>query len=340
MNFRRLSSLTLWILSTLVAAAPLRADDTSNIPADARFATVNGKVLSAAEFDLAAREAYRQKFYHGKPPESEVNRLLRETGQEFIDKILLGEEIERKKIAPDKAAVARELAGYEARYGNSPAWAAQREQALPRLREHLETKSRFTVLEQTVRNVSPSATQIREYYDKNPALFTEPEKVRLSLILLRVDPSSTNAVWEKADQAAADIKKELVGGADFAAMAKQFSDDRSGPSGGDLGYLHRGMLSDTVEAEIDQMKIGDLGGPTRTLEGYVIFRLTDRTKPVLREFADVEGRARDLLTRELSNAAWKSYLADLRSKAKVEIGPAFQQIMSPPPETSATSAKP
>lgn len=340
MKTRRSLTILIWLVGTAFNIANAQNTESPAIAVDTTFATVNGQKLTATEFDLAAREAYRQKFYHGKPPEAEVNRLLREVGQEFIDKILLREVVEQQKIAPDPESVARELANYDARYRNSPEWAAQREQTLPKLKEYLEAKSRFRVLETKVRDVKPTAEQIRTYYEKNPSLFTEPEKVRLSLILLRVDPSSTNAVWEKAFQTATEIKKEIVAGANFEATAKQYSDDRSGASGGDLGYLHRGMLSDTVEAEIDQMKINDLGGPTRTLEGYVVYRLTDRTTPVLREFSDVEGRARDLLTRELSETAWKNYLETLRRNAKIEIGPAFQQIMSTPaPSAPAQSQR-
>ena len=50
----------------------------------------------------------------------------------------------------------------------------------------------------------PTEAQARAYYDAHKDLFVEPEKLRLSVILLKVDPSAPKAAWDKArDEAAA-----------------------------------------------------------------------------------------------------------------------------------------
>lgn len=330
-------------LATLGAAMPMLAAESSPPPATPSpaaphaiagpFAVVNGVAISAADFDQAARAAYRQKFYHGKPPEAEVNRLLQEIGQSLIDRVLLTQEVGRRQIAADQASVDGELASYEARYANSPAWKEQRERTLPQLRAFLEDKSRLKVLETTVRNeVKVTPAEVRRYYDEHPQAFTEPEKVRVSTILLKVDPSSTSDVWKQAMSEGEKVRGRIDAGADFAETARLQSGDAStAGNGGDMGYIHRGMLGDEVHQALDKIQPGAVVGPLRLLQGVALFKLADRKAPQLQSFDKVAARAEGLVQREKSEQAWKNFLVVLRRDAKIDVAPAFAQVMQGEP---------
>lgn len=301
------------------------------------FARINNSEVSAAAFDQAAREAFRSKFYHGTPPENEINLMLREVGESIIDQALLHQEVDVRKISPDQTEVQRELEKLERRYSDSPAWQQQREQALPNLRTLFELKSRMKVLESLIRDVPASDEEVRAFYDKNLDLFTEPEKNRLSLILFRIDPSSPSKEWDNAQKLAADTKAEIAAGADFAKLAKERSRDHSAANGGDLGYLHQGMLAPSIEAELSKVQPGELGGPTRTLEGYVVYRLDGRIPATLRDFPSVEKRARELFLRQKADTTWLNFLESLRKQAKIEISPSFEKIMQTPKPSAPAS---
>jgi len=318
-------------------AAPQGTPASPHTPAG-NFAVVNGTTISAVEFDQAARTGFRQKFYHGKPPEAEVKTMLRDTGQSLIDRLLLTQEVEKRQIKPDKAAVDRELASYETRYANSPAWKEQREKALPQLRAFIEEKSRLAVLEDRVRtDIKINPEEVRRYYDEHQEAFTEPEKIRVSTILLKVDPSSTSEIWARAMSEGEMILGRLKAGADFAETAKlQSGDAASAESGGDMGYVHRGMLGEDVHAALDKVKPGEIVGPLRLLQGVALFKLVDRREPKLQPFEAVAARAEGLLRRERSEQAWKDFLMGLRQGAKIEIDPAFTQMMQADP--AATSS--
>lgn len=294
------------------------------------FARVNGVELSAAYYDDEAREAFRTKFYHGTPPESELNQMLRSVGDMLIDRVLLKQEVDVRKISADAAEVKTEIEKIERRYSASPGWAQQREMVLPNLQRYYEDKSRVRLLEQAVRSAPVTDDEVRAYYDKNPAIFTEPAKTRLSIILFRVDPSSPWAEWEKAQKHGEETKAEILAGADFGQLAKERSRDPSAANGGDLGYLHEGMLAPAIESELVNLKPGEVGGPTRILEGVAVFRLVDRTPPQLYDFASSEKRARERIQRTKSDEAWQGFLESLRKAAKIEIGPAFVAVMQPP----------
>lgn len=319
------------------AAAPQAAGPSPHAPVG-NFAVVNGTTISAAEFDQAARTGFRQKFYHGKPPEAEVKNMLRITGQSLIDRVLLTQEVERQQVKPDKAAVDSELASYETRYGNSPAWKEQREKTLPQLRAFIEEKSRLAVLENRVRtDIKVSPEEVRRYYDEHREAFTEPEKIRVSTILLRVDPSSTSDVWAKAMSEGEMILGRLKAGADFAETAKlQSADSATAENGGDMGYVHRGMLGEDVHQALDAIKPGEVAGPLRLLQGVALFKLVDRREPKLQPFEAVAARAEGLLRREKSEQAWKDFMIALRKGSKIDIDPAFAQMMQAEP-TAASS---
>lgn len=284
-------------------------------------AVVNGTVISSAEFDTATREAVRQKFYHGTPPEGEVEQLVRDVANNMVDRILLVEEVKRQGMKPDAKAVDDKLAGYEKRYASSARWQQERAQILPPLRQRLEEDDMLAALEAKTRNIQqPAQDKVLAYYKKHPDKFTEPEKMRISLLLLRVDPSSPSAAWEAAETEAGALRLKLTeGGADFAQLARERSDHESAASGGDLGYMHRGMLPEGIQEKIDGMKPGDLSSPTRVLQGIALFRYEALQPPKHHDFETVKPRATDLLMRDLSDEAWRNLKEQLRKKAKLEL---------------------
>lgn len=324
------------IIATLMAfgvnaADTTKADTTKTLPAAQKpvdphasppyMAVVNGTVISSSEFEAATREAIRQKFYHGAPPEGEVEQLARDVANEMIDRKLLVDEIRRRELKPDAKAVEGKISVYEKRYGSNARWQQERDQILPGLRQRLEEDDMLASLEAKTRNVAqPTQDKVLTYYKKHPEKFTEPEKMRISLLLLPVDPSSPTAAWETAETEAGALRLQLTeGGADFATLAKERSRHESAANGGDLGYMHRGMLPEGIQEKIDGMKPGDLSPPTRVLQGIALFRYEALQPPKHHDFETVRARATDLLVRDLSNEAWQSFKEQLRKKAKIDL---------------------
>lgn len=301
-----------------LGAADARAADGPAGAATARadgpvFARVGEVSISQQAYDQAYAVAARNKFYHGKPPEQEVARLQREVGVALVNDVLLLKEARRRRLQPDQAAIAREIEGYEARYKGSPMWQANKATMLPPLQRKLEEHSVLDRLQAEVRKVpEPSERQVEAYYAKHPEKFTEPEQVRLSVIMLKVDPSSPQAKWNGALDEGAAIARRLRQGADFAALAHLHSGDSSAEKGGDMGYLHRGMLPEPAQVAIDKLAPGAVSEPVALLEGVAVFRLADRKAAKLNPLAVVRQRAADLLKRDLSEQAWTDLLARLR----------------------------
>jgi parvulin-like peptidyl-prolyl isomerase len=288
--------------------------------AEGEFASVNGTSISAAEFEAARANAVRQKFYHREVPEVKLDEFSREVAQTLIDRVLLQAEIRRRGLVPDEAHVRAEIAQYESRYAQSERWQKNRAALLPGLERMLGERDVLTRLQAEVREAgTPSDQDLARYYDSHRSLFTEPEQARLSVIVLKVDPSAPAATWTAAEEEARAIRKRVAAGADFAEAARMHSSDASAANGGDLGYLHQGMMPEALYEKLGSMKPGDLSEPLRLLEGVAIFRLTERREARLRPLDEVKERAAQLWRRDEGERRWAEFLAKLRASATIRI---------------------
>jgi len=142
----------------------------------------------------------------------------------------------------------------------------------------------------------------------------------VSLILLKVDPSSPSKVWPEAADEAADIVDRIRKGADFAELARIHSGDKSAENGGDMGYLHIGMLSKPAQDVLNLMKPGEVSEPVMLLQGVAIFRLEGVQPAQLNPLEKVKKRAKQLWTRENGEKAWSDLIARLRSQVTIKYG--------------------
>lgn len=315
----------LLLTALLAAALPARAGD--------GFATVGDTVVSAADYQRALAVATRKKYYHAKPPEAEYAKFQREVGDEVVNRVLLLAEAKRRGIQPDRAMIDATVAGYDKQYGGSANWKANREKMLAAVVPQLEADSLLDRLGQLVRHVpEPAEAVARAYYDKHKDLFVEPEQVKLSVILLKVDPSSPQAVWSSAKAEAQAIHRRLKAGADFAELAKLHSGDRSAAQGGQMDYTHRGMLPEAVHGVVDALKAKELSEPVQLLEGVAILRLDDRRAAQQRRFEQVKDRAADLWQREEAQARWNRLIAELRRATPVRIDESHYAPLPATPE--------
>jgi len=312
------------VLAGLAAASllsPCWAEPPAETPQRAVFAVVDGAPISMEEFDGALMTAIRQKFYHRQPGEDQLAALRHDVTDRLVNRVLLLNEAQRRGVRPDEEKVRAELAAYEERYRERPQWQETRAQVWPGLTRALQERSVIAQLEATVRAAPPPAeTVLRAYHESHPDLFTEPERVRLSMILLKVDPSAPADAWGEALEQAQGIVGELANGAGFADLARLHSGDPSARDGGDLGYRHRGMLPAGIEGEIDKLAPGATSDPFRLLEGIAIFRVAERKPQQLRALADVRGNVAELWARERGETQWRELIARLRAGAEIRIG--------------------
>lgn len=284
------------------------------------YAKVGDREITLDEYNQMYARTVRQRYYHSKPPEAELAAVRQEIADELITRELLLLEADRSGMQPDSKSIQATLQQYDQRYASSPRWQQERARLLGALKVKLEEDDLLRQLESKVKNITPpDEKQVRAYYEKNLDKFTEPMRQKLSLILLTVDPSSSTETWQAAMDTGYELVKQLHDGADFAEFARLYSGDLSAEHGGDMGYVHREMLSESVQRAIDELKPGQITEPVRTLHGVAILRLDDRQGERLREYSDVSDRAHKLWIREKSETAWMEFKSRLKLDTPVTV---------------------
>ena len=284
------------------------------------FARVGDIIISEQEFNNAFYQHLQSRFYHGKPPEGQIEEVRQQVAKSMITRTLLLNEASRKKVECDQQVIRETLLQYDERYKSSSQWKENRDTMITVLQERLCENDQLKQIETNIRRVSsPTQAQLRSYYQSNIDKFTEPARQRISIILLGVAPSAQKSSWDAAMAEAKSIKVEIAQGAEFSEIASLRSSESSAQNGGDMGYLHKGMLSPAAEDAIDKLSIKELSDPIRLLEGVALFRVEERLPERTRSYDDVKQRLQELWARDTSNKAWENYKNTLWSKASIEV---------------------
>ncbi len=89
--------------------------------------------------------------------------------------------------------------------------------------------------------------------------------------------SARHILVDTEDQAQ-ELKKQIEGGADFAALAKEHSSCPSGQRGGELGEFGPGMMVREFDEVVFSADLNTVQGPVKTQFGYHLLEVTSRTE--------------------------------------------------------------
>ncbi len=142
---------------------------------------------------------------------------------------------------------------------------------------------------------------------------TETYRIRQVFFPKPKDRAETGRVEEKAESVYAMARQ----GTDFAELAREFSEDATRVTGGDLGVIERGNLATEFLAALAPLKEGDVSKPFWSERGMHILKLEERSRP--RTAAEVKEEAKSALQNKLFNERYKGWIRSLREKSYIDI---------------------
>jgi len=144
-------------------------------------------------------------------------------------------------------------------------------------------------LEQTIQ---PTDADLHRLYTENKDTYRLPERVNVRHILLKADekdPKQEAAVKAKADGLVKQLR--ATKGANFADMAKKYSEDPSSAAkGGELDWLVRGQMFPEVEKAAFSLKVNEISDPVKATYGYHILQVLAHEQAQLKPFNDVKAQ--------------------------------------------------
>ena len=137
---------------------------------------------------------------------------------------------------------------------------------------------------------------------------------------LLIKPDAVRSL-EKAEQLAQNVRRELEGGAEFADLARRFSEDPlSAAKGGDLGWVRADQLVPGFANVMTQLPLNTLSGVTKSRFGFHLIEVLDTRESDISE-EQMKDRALRILTERKFSQELDSWLRQVRADAFVELKP-------------------
>jgi peptidyl-prolyl cis-trans isomerase SurA len=279
---KKLLSLLLIAFLVVPLSAQAKGQDKKAVPIKGRagiVATVNDDVITAT--DLENRIKLYLSGSPGQPPPEILKRMHTETLDKMIDEKLQLREAKSLGVSVAEDQIA-EAVGQVAKQNNFTAEEFKKRLAasgvqISTLVDQLRAEIAWSQVIR--RRLRPEITVSENDIDSAMAQLSRNRakpQYRVAEIYLTVAGDAQDANV-KAD--AQKLVNQIIKGARFSDIARQFSQAPGASNGGDLGWVQEGQLDAKLDAALKQMHPGQLSPPVRTVGGYHILFLRDVQQP-------------------------------------------------------------
>ena len=276
------------------------------------IATVNGEKILRLSFDKRLNVFRRMN-------QEVTDAVKMQVIDQLTKKMLLKQFVDKQDVSASAEDINAEIEKIKFFLQNNP---ANKDKPLE---EILETQgSSVTELEEEVsralalsKYLEDSVTDAdkKSYFDANKDAFNGA-KVKASHVLIDTRNLKTEAELEEAKKKIDIVKVQLDKGADFAEMAKKYSNCPSAENGGDIGFFQRkGSIVEEFAVVAFAMEVGEISDPVKTQFGYHIIKVTEKEDGKEVNYADVADMV-DFVYMQLKT---ESLLKELNDKAEIKI---------------------
>jgi len=291
------------------------------------IARVNGQPIYMEQVKPEVEKGLKNSRGHGtqKPDPELVMRLQIVALDKLIGNELIHQESRKLKIADIETQVEQRLKALEEKHGageRMERYWKMRNHTLESAREFLRTRVRVDAYlkEQGILEPEIPEEQVRQLYEGDPGSFSRKEEsIEVSHVLMAFEKKAGLEAKAQARQKAEKIRKQILEGQDFAEMAKTHSNCNSASGGGSLEYIKRGYMPEEFDKVAFAMEKDAVSEVVESRFGYHIIKVLDRRPAGPIPLAEV----RDFITKYLQEAESKkrlaAHIAELRSRAKIEL---------------------
>jgi parvulin-like peptidyl-prolyl isomerase len=301
------------IVALLTAVLLLSGCARDNRPAV--YATVNGFEISRELFETHLALYRLQDSSHEFTKEEEL-RLL----DQLIEEAVLLQEAGRRGIELDAEKAQKDFVSFRnsmiSFLGSETAYLARLQEvqiAEPVIKRLIEEYQLINSLikQEKEKAEDPTDEDIQDFYTKNKdKYFKHDEMRRIRHILINKSnfpDAAASEVEAKMEELIKDLHQRLAAGADFAALAKEYSKDTfSAVKGGELDFIEKVQLVPEFGATAWNLQVGQLSEPVRTIHGWHIL-----------EVLEIKPKGHLELTAQISDNIW-NFILDERQQKRVD----------------------
>lgn len=367
-NIRSLAIASILLAAAILNACSGTASNTAQggVDPNETAATVNGKAIKMEDVERAVKQQAQGQESKLSPLEIAGARL--QVLQSLIEQEVMFQKAEKEGVVPKDEDVIAEVnkQKVESRLSAEEFDRQMKQAGLDEasFKENIRKGMAIKALVEKVtgRIETPKETEVEAFFKSNPDLFVRKRGVRLAAIV--VDPTNSGQGDTTTNAAEADLKmKEILGkvqqpASDFAAIAREFSEDPSKFQGGDLGFISEEDLKSNYPQLAGgfmnpEFSVGRITNPVPINGKAYIFKLQERVEKeenLSLESPGVKPQINDLLVNNRKQLLAASYQAIAMNEAKIENYLAKKVVDNPnelsgarpaaPANTSAPAASP
>ena len=287
------------------------------------LARVNGDAITKVDFERAIRNVEQRA--GGPLPADRRDMIYRGLLDQLVGLKLLRQEAAARKIQIPDAEVDARIDEIKKQFPSEDVFTqmlATQKMTLADLRadQHDDLAVNRLLAEALKEKVTVSPEQIDTFYQQNLERFKQPDQVKASHILISVpqgaDAAAKAAIRAKAD----DVLKQVKAGKDFAALAKEFSQDPgSAVNGGDLGYFRQGQMVGPFNDVAFKLTPGVTSDLVETQFGLHIIKVAEKQPEKTMTLDEVRPQLEEFLKQRQRQEKTTEFVKALRTKGKVEV---------------------
>jgi parvulin-like peptidyl-prolyl isomerase len=328
--FRLVLSLCALVLALALAGC---GGGDEEVPADA-VAVVDGEEVPRSDYEALiaqAKQSYKnQKREFPAAGSQEFQTLRNQAVQFLVQREQFEQEAEALEVEVTEQQVDTRLEEIQKQYfgGDKKKYEQQlKEQGLTERQVRNDIRAQIVsekIFEKVTREAKVSEAEIEKYYKENKAQYSQPASREVRHILV------------KTKAQADDLYAQLQDGADFAALAKQHSQDTGSKANGGKLTISKGQTVAAFDKRAFELKVNEISEPVKTEFGFHIIQALSEAKAAkTTPLKDVKDSIRQQLLQTKKNETMTKWVDELKQDYEDKIS--YAVGFNPPPAASTTA---
>jgi peptidyl-prolyl cis-trans isomerase SurA len=319
MRARLLFAVLVWALSAPAGARVI----------DRVAAIVNNEIITLSEVDEAIKKRpdVMQELERAAPDQREIflDKMRSQALDQLIAEKLLEAEMRKKDLRASELEIERAFEGMiqankttrekfvEELKRRGMTVAAYREELGKQLQRRLLLDMLFR------QHIKVSDEDVKTFYAQNVnAVRADTTEYCVSIILRHTPSGMKEADVAEQKKVATQVRDRLRMGEDFAALAKQFSQDPKASEGGDIGCFGKGVMVAQFEKAVQALKKGETSDVIETPQGFYLVRVNDIKGSSVLPFDQVKENIRMKLTQDALERQVTRWVDEQKKKAFID----------------------
>lgn len=192
-------------------------------------------------------------------------------------------------------------------------------------RQKQQAIQQFVLQREVFSKVAVEDNELRAYYEDHKEEYRLPSRFRIRELVLA--KGATVEEQTEARKTLEQVQAALKAGKSFEELARQYSTSPSKATGGDLGWMNKGLLRASIEEAAVKLKPEQVSDPIETDKDLYLIQLIALEDAPVKSFADVRAKILEKLQEPKAQNAMEQYLASLRMRANIRYLVPKEQIL-------------